>query len=359
MLFRDKPYVIFLICTLLIIQNIQAQTGNAGEDLSLGTITFPTSGDGEAEKEFLIGTLALHNFWYPEARDHFRKARMLDPGYAMAYWGEALTHDHPLWSQHDRKAGAEVLAELDDQITNGSVRWTEREKAYVQAVRVLYSKKLSLRRRRKDYAEAMMAVAEHYPKDDEATAFSSLARMAVSGFNFNDPDNVEPVAAVLDDLYQRNPEHPGALHYLIHLYDSKSFAELGLRAADDYVDVASSSSHAVHMPSHIYRRLGMWQKVVEVNIRAYQVSVEWQQNTDRPLKDRDYHAFQWLFDARIELKEFEKACEQITELKQLEGMAERMQQDAGYIPWLIRNFKRELRKAVRSDTDASFQCDAL
>ncbi len=313
-------------------------TSTSADQLSLGSIDFPTSVSGEAQQEFLTGVLALHSFWYPEARDHFQKARELDPAFAMAYWGEAMTHDHPLWHQHEQSEGKSVL---DAMNRRESLKWNDREKAYVDAVRILYDSKLSLNERRKQYAEAMKDLSERYSDDDEAKAFWALGAMSVSGFSFNSENDVMPVAQVLEELYERNPEHPGAMHYLIHVYDSNTFAEKGLTAANDYADIAYSSSHAIHMPSHIYKRLDMWDKVIESNISAWEASVEWQQATGRPLKDRDYHAYSWLFDAYMKIDNFSKACELIQNASDIEEQARQNGEETGRIPRTLRNFKNQ------------------
>jgi hypothetical protein len=336
------PKIIILSALLLFLgwEIILAQQNLTPDDLSLGSIDFPTSVSGEAQQEFLAGVLALHSFWYSEARDHFQRAQELDPTFAMAYWGEAMTYDHPIWEQHDQRSGAKVLDKLDQQVKESNISWSEREKGYVEAVQILYDNELSLEKRRQEYAGTMQKLSDRYPNDDEALAFAALAGMSVPSFNYSNPDvrDVVPIASDLENLYQRNPDHPGAMHYLIHVYDSEKFAEMGLRPALDYADIAYSSSHAIHMPSHIYKHLEMWDKVIESNIRAYEASVEWQQQTDRPLKDRDYHSYRWLFEAYLEVDSFEKACEIIHEMDRIKEQAQKNDEDLGRIPNLLVNF---------------------
>lgn len=314
-------------------------TGSATSDdsLSLGSIDFPNSATGEAQRELLTGVLALHSFWYPEARDHFRRARELNPRLAIAYWGEAMTHDHPLWQQHDQQAGMEVLNALDEQISGEGVDWTERERLYVEAARALYDPESSREERMQAWAGQMQTLAESYPEDDEALAFSALARMSLPSHNYDDPeaDKVTGIAADLENIYQRNPQHPGAMHYLIHVYDNDTFAPMGLRPANDYANVAYSSSHAIHMPSHIYRQMEMWQEVIDANIAAWEASVEWQQETDRPLRDRDYHAYNWLLDTYLQVEEYGNACDVLSKVRSIREEAESMGQDLGRIPSVI------------------------
>lgn len=287
---------------------------NGDAALILGNIDFPTSGQGEAAREFHTGAMALHSFWYPEAADHFRRARQLDPDFAMAYWGEAMTSDHPLWGQHDGKAGREVLAALDKQARKGTMKWDAREKAYLDAVRVLYDPMLKDDARYQAYAEAMAKVATAFPRDDEAIVFAALARMATPGFKPENPASVVPVAAPLEEVYQRNPQHPGAVHYLIHAYDSSTFAPMGLRLARVYAGIAPASSHALHMPSHIFRELGMWQEMAASNEAAWRASVEWQQRTKRPVVARDFHALDWRLTAYRQQGRFADARKLLDEL---------------------------------------------
>ena len=313
------------------------------DELTLGTLDFPTSASGEAQTEFLTGVLALHSFWYEEARDHFRRARAIDPQFAMGYWGEAMTHDHPIWEQHEGAEGRAVLEELDER---EGLRWTDRERAYVHAVRTLFEGDGDIAERRRAYADEMLALAQRYPTDVEARVFSALAQMSVPSFDFDSADDVVPVAAELEAVYKEHPQHPGAIHYLIHVYDSDTFAPLGLRPANDYAATAPASSHAIHMPSHIYKELGMWERMAASNEHAYQTSVDWQERTDRPLRLRDYHSFRWMFDAYIELGRYDDAEALIDELERLEAEARRRDEEPGRITSTRDDLRRAFDEAV-------------
>ena len=352
MIRRNPPYRMPLLAVLLTALlltasacSTQAQESTPGGELDLGTIDFPTSATGEAQTEFLTGVLALHSFWYPEARDHFRRAQELDPRFAMAYWGEAMTHDHPLWDQHDNAAGRAVIARLDSVQERSGLKWNERERGFVDAIRTLYTGDGDIAARRDAYAAAMQRLADQYPDDDETAVFSALAQMSVADFELESADDVVPVAASLEEIYTRRDRHPGVLHYLIHVYDSETFAPLGMRPARTYANVAPASSHALHMPSHIFRQLGEWEKVVASNQDAYQASVEWQQATDRPLHMRDYHSFSWLMDAYLALERLEDACGLIEEIERIEATARDRGEDLGRLPSLIERFEREYRDA--------------
>lgn len=300
------------------------------ESLDLGSIDFPVSATGEARHQFEVGVLALHSFWYEEARDHFRKARELDPEFAMAYWGEAMTHQHLLWGpagEEGLAAGRDVLRQLDRRAAEQGLDWTDRERAWVEAVRRLYGED-GHEERRQAFAAVMESLAERYPEDDEAEIFAALARMAVPGFELDDPEDVVSVAAPLERVYRRRPEHPGVLHYLIHVYDSPTFARMGLRQARVYADIAPASSHALHMPSHIFRELGMWEEMAASNEEAYRASVGWQERTDRPLHARDFHAYDWLHDAYLALGRYRDARELVEGLRELEARARREGQES-------------------------------
>ena len=243
--------------------------------------------------------LALHSFWYDEARDHFRAAERLDPGAALAYWGEAATHDHPLWGQHDSTAARAVLVRVDSLRDAGTLRASPRETAFLDALGALVRPGGSLVTRRDRYAQATARLAAADPTDDEAAVFAALAALSRDAYDANTPASVVPVAAALEEVAARNPQHPGAQHLLIHAYDSAAFAAMGRRAARVYAGLAPASSHALHMPSHIFRELGLWAEMEASNRAAWAASVAWQERTRRPVGSRDYHALTWLADALL------------------------------------------------------------
>jgi hypothetical protein len=317
--------------------------------LTLGTLSFPNSGSEAAQQAFKTGLLALHSFWYPEARDRFQKAQRLDPGFAMAYWGEAMTHEHGLWEQHDGDAGRAVLAALDSAKAAGAVETTEREQAYLSAVRTLYEGNGDISERRAAYAEEMTRLAERFSGDEEATLFAALARMAAPRFALDDADEVVNVAAPLEALYKDMTRHPGVLHYLIHAYDSKTFAPMGLRMARTYAEVAPASSHALHMPSHIFRRLERWEDMAASNVDAYQASVQWQKRSGRPLRMRDFHAYRWLFDAYMAQDQYDKTQQLISRLEGLVEKAERRGEDPGYMPELADRLRKHQEQRTMTE----------
>ncbi len=260
---------------------------------SLGETEFPNSGAAEAQEPFLRGLLLLHSFEYDDAREAFQEARRLDPGFAMAAWGEAMTHNHPVWQQQDRDA---ALAALDGV---GRANTTPRERAYLATLDVLYGD--GAKEDRDDaYAEAMRQLAERFPDDLDARAFYALSILGTA-HEGRDFTTYMKAAAVAEEVFDENPRHPGAAHYLIHAYDDPVHAPLGLRPARVYADVAPAASHALHMPSHIYLALGMWDEVAAMNRRSFEAA---KANTDRRgegLNGHGWHALWWWHYAATQL----------------------------------------------------------
>ena len=317
----------------------QAQEEPQDQPLLLGRIHFPTSGAPAAHEEFELGVLALHSFWYEEARDHFRKAQELDPSFAMAYWGEAMTHDAPLQGPRgvqDSKAGQAILSHLDELQAQGKLQWTAREQGFVDALRPLFRERGSPKGRRA-FAAVMEQLAARYPDDDEAVVFAALARIGAvrvqRGFTWDDSAFVEPLAAILEAVYQRRPEHPGVVHYLVHMYDSRTFAARGLDLARFYARLAPASSHALHMPSHIFRWLGMWAEMAASNEDSYAATVQWQERTGRPLYKRDFHSLDWLLDAYLKLGRLQDAQGVLDELDAVAREAQRRGEELDLIPY--------------------------
>ncbi|MFL6248522.1 MAG: hypothetical protein ACJ74H_21035 [Thermoanaerobaculia bacterium] len=237
---------------------------------AVGEVAFANSGKPEAQAAFLRGLGLLHNFEYPRAATAFQEAQAIDPSFAMAYWGEAMTHTHPIWFQQDADAARAILQRLgatpEERLAKAP---TERERDYLRTLDVLYG---AGTKNERDflYADAMAALHAKYPKDVDATAFYALAILGTAheGRDFN---IYMRAAALLEEVFPANPRHPGVLHYLIHAYDDPVHAPLGMRAARVYGSVAPDAGHALHMTSHIFIALGMWDDVIDANRRAIRV----------------------------------------------------------------------------------------
>ena len=237
----------------------------------LGSISFATSGRPEAEPFFTRGVLYLHSFEYDSAALSFRQAQALDPNYAMAYWGEAMTYTHPVWYQQDIPAARAALQRLGVTAAERRAKAsTAREKRWLGAVEVLYGDGPK-ERRDTLYAQEMERFARDFPGDHEVHVFYALSLLGLSSTGRDVPTYMR-AAAIVEEVYRENPEHPGALHVLIHAYDDPVHAPLGLRAARAYSVVAPGAAHAQHMTSHIFVALGMWDDVERANIAAWEAS---------------------------------------------------------------------------------------
>ncbi len=257
----------------------------------LGTIHFRNSGAPRAQHDFLRGLLLLHSFEYDAAREAFRAAERIDPGFAMAYWGEALTYNQTLWGEQDPNAARAALAKLAATPEQRAAKaGTARERDYLASVERLYGngdKTL----RDASYSEALGALARAYPDDLDARALYALSILGLTNGKRN-VANYMRAAAEAEAVYEIDKRHPGALHYLIHAYDDPIHAPLGLRAARLYGKVAPAASHAQHMPSHIFFALGMWDDAIEANVASLRIA--------RAQGDGGYHSLVWLTYAYLQ-----------------------------------------------------------
>ncbi|HJU88128.1 MAG TPA: tetratricopeptide repeat protein [Gemmatimonadaceae bacterium] len=232
----------------------------------LGKIDFPTSAGRAAHRQFERGVLYLHNFHYDEAAQAFREAQRLDPGDVMSYWGEAMTYTHPIWLEQDTAAARVVLNRLAPNKRRRLVKArTRRERMYLEAVETLYDFTLAKAARDSAYTRAMQRLHVAYPRDDEATLFYALALM---GQGVRVDSTYLKAAQLAESVFRRKQDHPGAAHYMIHALDHPATATRGLDAARAYSGIAPDAVHALHMTSHIFVALGMWDEVVTANQRA-------------------------------------------------------------------------------------------
>lgn len=233
----------------------------------LGSLSFPNSGSAQAQEPFLRGVLLLHSFEFEPAAEAFRAAQQADEDFALAYWGEAMTYNHPLWRQQDRTAALEALGRLGGTPAARAAKApTEREKLYLAAIEALYGEGTK-EARDQAYMRAMAGLQARFPDDLEARAFHALAILG-SRDGVRDFATYMRAAATVQPAFDANPDHPGAAHYLIHAFDDPVHAPLGLPAARKYADTAPGAAHAQHMTSHIFVAMGMWEDVVAANIRA-------------------------------------------------------------------------------------------
>jgi hypothetical protein len=236
----------------------------------LGKVHFANSCDAAVARDFDTSIALLHSFWVKEATEGFNVVLKQDPACAIAYWGIAMAaQGNPLTGQEPAPQAAQLaLAGLDKAQAIGAK--TERERDYIAAVALIYrdADKAPFRARRLAYEKAMQALSQRYPQDTEAEIFYALSLDMTADLTDRSYANQLKAAAILERLSKAQPEHPGLAHYLIHSYDYPAIADRGVEAARRYAQVAPDNPHALHMPSHIFTRLGTWQDSIGTNRRS-------------------------------------------------------------------------------------------
>ncbi|MBV8510734.1 MAG: hypothetical protein JO289_11255, partial [Xanthobacteraceae bacterium] len=262
----------------------------------VGDVEFPVSCSADAQQQFTRAVALLHSFWYEEAVKAFTGVAETDPGCAMAYWGVAMSNWYPLWyppSEAALKAGADAVAKAKSIGAK-----TDRERDYIEAIAAFYrdSDKLDNRTRSVAYEKAMEQVYARYPDDREAGVFYALALNTTALPTDKTYANQEKAAKILQQVFAEQPNHPGAAHYLIHSYDSAPLADLGLPAAICYSDIAPAVPHALHMPSHIFTRVGQWQNAIESNLASADAGQNYAAKVFGPgvVWDQTLHALDYL-----------------------------------------------------------------
>jgi len=247
-----------------------ADEGHHHEDLTqdqLGTVHFPISCTPAVQKPFERGVALLHSFWYEEAEKEFEQIAKDDSHCAMAHWGIAMSIWHQLWNRPDAATVKRGQGEVKQ--AKSLHPKTDRERDYIAAMDAFYrGNKRDFHDRANTYSKAMETAYQRYPDDREAAAFYALSLLASEPDNDTTFANRKQAAAVLEKLFAVEPDHPGVAHYLIHSYDKPQLAELGLPAARRYAKIAPAAPHALHMPSHIFARLGLWQDDIDSNLAS-------------------------------------------------------------------------------------------
>ena len=293
-------------CAAAALPAIFALAGTA-ESETLGKIDFPTSGAAAAQKHFEQGALLLHSFEYDDAAEEFQEAQQVEPGFAMAYWGEAMTYNKPLWMRLDQKAGQAVLRRLGETREARLAKApTDREKGYLGAVDTLFFGEGEKATRDLAYTAVMERLSRRFPDDSEAAAFHALAVLGTAQGK-RDFRIYMRAAALAQAVFDRNPRHPGAAHYLIHSFDDPTHAPLGLPAARVYAEIAPAAAHALHMPSHIFVALGMWERTAASNEDSSKAADDRVRRKGLTVKDRSYHALWWLQYTYLQQGRYEKA----------------------------------------------------
>ena len=240
-----------------------------GHDAHIGTLTFETSCNPAAATRIRAGTAWLHSFGYPDAETSFRAAATADPDCAIAQWGVAMSQFHPLWEPPTAAELAEGRAALAE-VAKRPGKANAIERGLISAIGTFFAPARTTHAERVTaYSQAMRDLLARFPGDHEVRAFTALSMLAVGTLD-KDPGfaREKEAAALLDQVFAANPDHPGVTHYLIHGFDSPSLAPLALAAAKRYAKIAPDSAHAHHMPSHIFVRLGMWEDSISSNINS-------------------------------------------------------------------------------------------
>jgi tetratricopeptide (TPR) repeat protein len=301
-----------LAWSLVLLSTLLAGQG-AAATASLGHTVFVNSGAPEAQEAFTRAVLLLHSFEYEDAREAFQEAQALDEDFAMAYWGEAMTHNHPLWRVQGQDEALAALAGLGATPSERAAKApTEREKGYLGALETLYGPG-EKEARDMAYSQAMSELSERFPDDLDARAFYALSILGTAQ-GVRDFSIYMRAGAVAEEVFAANPDHPGAAHYLIHSYDDPVHAPLGLRAARVYARIAPAASHAQHMISHIYVALGQWPESVDANVKSFAVSVERRARKDQGVDALNYHSLQWLEYSYLQLGRFKEARSKLEDM---------------------------------------------
>jgi len=282
-----------------------------------GEVAFANSGPAAAQTDFLHALAQLHNFEYDDAAEHFRKAQKAAPDFALAYWGEAMTKNHPVWHEEDVSAAREILNRLaptpDARLAKAP---TEREKLYLRSVDALFGEGAKEERDRR-YESVLAELHRKFPGDVDAAAFYALATLGTAEHG-RDFSTYMRAAAVLEEVFPLHPRHPGVVHYLIHCYDDSVHAPLGLRAARRYSQIAPEAGHAQHMTSHIFLSLGMWDDVVKANETAMTVVNRAREKAGKPPAKcghyNEWLEYGYLQQGRVaEAKRMLEGCRQMAE----------------------------------------------
>jgi len=274
---------------------------------NLGSINFPNSGSATAQTAFLTGVKALHSFQFDEAATAFHLAQETDPTFALAYWGEAMSYNHPLWAEQNQDLALKVLNRFaPTPETRAQKTLAGRERDLMKAVDVLYGSGEKLARDLA-YSETMQELHEAYPDDDEIATLYALSLLGTIRPGDTGVRRQMKAAAVALAVFGKNPRHPGAAHFIIHALDDPEHAILALPAAQIYADIAPDAPHALHMPSHIFLQLGMWKEVVNSNAASYDAEITLAKNKGLERGRTEFHSLSWLMYGHLQIGNYDEA----------------------------------------------------
>ncbi len=284
----------------------ETSTDTVQKGSKLGDVSFEVTGAEVAQAAFEKGLLLLHSFEYEDARAAFIEAQQLDSTFVMAYWGEAMTFNHTLWQRQEKEDAVAALNKLaPDSASRLLLVKTEIEQDFFQAIELLLGEGTKYERDLA-YKNFMESLTKKYPQHHEVSAFYAISLLG-SSRNGRNEELYEKSAQIAQSIIKENPQHPGALHYLIHSYDDPEHAYLAKTAADNYSKTAPDAAHALHMPSHIYVALGKWNEVVNSNIASWNAGVKRMKRKNLETDALSYHALNWLQYGFLQRGETEQA----------------------------------------------------
>ena len=314
-----RTFVLIAAMSLTPVNSARAQHEHhaTGDVTRLGKVSFQTSCAKTVQEQFNHAVALLYSFWYEAAEREFTEVAAKDGSCAMANWGVAMSRWHPLWTPpnaDDLNAGAAAVRKAE-----AIGAQTERERAYIAAIAAFYqdSDKVDHRSRVLAYEKAMEQLFTRYPEDGNAALFYSLALQGSAAASPPDPTFVlqRKAGAIAEKVLTAQPDHPGAAHYVIHAYDYPPLAEKGLAAARHYAKIAPDSPHALHMPSHIFTRLGYWEESIASNRDSASAARK------HGLLGDELHALDYLAYAYLQLSQDQKAREVLAQAPKSAGTA--------------------------------------
>ena len=293
-----------------------AAEGDGQPPEKLGTVAFANSCDAAVQPEFERGVALLHSFWWDEGIRTFKEVLDHDPGCAIATWGiAALLIGNPFATGPDAARAQQAEAAITQGRAIGAK--TERERLYIEAISAYYDHFAERTHRQRLHAlsDAFAALAERFPDDDETQIFDALYLVATQDPADKSFARTLKAAGILEKQFQEHPDHPGVAHYLIHAYDYPPLAEKGLTAARRYADIAPSAPHALHMPSHIFTRVGAWAESIDTNRRSVEAS-----KREKTIDD-ELHAMDYMVYAELQLARDADARRTIEAMREVAGGA--------------------------------------
>src|SRR5216684_7900978 len=268
----------------------------AQQDQKLGKVSFPTSCDPKVQAEFDRSVAMLHSYWFIIARRTFEGILQQDPACAMAYWGVAMDYLGNTLATTPTRAEAQAAWDALEKARAVGAK-TQRERDWIEALSAYFRDhdKIAVDARLIAYNAAMERMAQRYPDDYEVQAYYALTLQASAQKSDLTYANQIKSAALLEKLFDQNPQHPGVTHYLIHAYDFAPLAEKGIASARRYAGIAPAVPHARHMPSHIYSMVGLWEESIASNASAIEIQPDY------------YHAADFSVYAHLQLAQDTKA----------------------------------------------------